>query len=300
MKVTKNKQGYSLLELSISILIVSILILAVSKGSRILSESKLQGARILTTNSPINVNAKSLAFWLETTSNNSFDANEVVDGSKISNWYDINPTLLGNGFDVNQAGDKRPTYVRDATNGLPALRFDGIDDFFIKENVVGSNLSNNGSEVIVFIVQKYYSPYHGSSSIDWTTSSNNRLNLHAVWSDSNFYFDFGSCCANGSGRTYFAVPLSYPDQTNIITAVRSGENAFVRINGVQYHDDSGLPTDFAIDGQENFYISRESYGTYQKGDINEIIIFKKSLKNSKIEAIEKYLSTKWGIPLNGL
>ena len=53
MIIKKLKLGFSLIELSVVILIIGILVLGVTQGSRILTEVKLKSAIALTTSSPV-------------------------------------------------------------------------------------------------------------------------------------------------------------------------------------------------------------------------------------------------------
>ncbi len=65
-------------------------------------------------------NSSTVPFWV--------DANEISQssGSAVSTWSDIS----GNGNDFSQASStRRPTFQTSIINGLPALRFDGVNDF---------------------------------------------------------------------------------------------------------------------------------------------------------------------------
>ena len=84
-----SKKAYSLFETSIAIVILSILVGSVIQGSRMVVMYRLQTAQSLTQSSPVSA-MKNLVTWLEATSETSLDDVEEVDGSKITNWYDIN------------------------------------------------------------------------------------------------------------------------------------------------------------------------------------------------------------------
>ena len=68
---TKNLKAFSLIELSIVILIIGILVAGVTQSSRLIREFKLTTAKNLTRNSPVS-SIKGLYFWFETTSESSF------------------------------------------------------------------------------------------------------------------------------------------------------------------------------------------------------------------------------------
>ena len=125
------KRAFSLIELSIVILIIGILVAGVTQSSRLVSEMRLSSAKRLTQSSPIS-SIKGLLLWLETSSDNSFD-NNVGDGDQVANWYDLNP-LSNTKYTLNQSTTaNRPTYIKSSTGGIPALKFNNskfqIDDF---------------------------------------------------------------------------------------------------------------------------------------------------------------------------
>jgi prepilin-type N-terminal cleavage/methylation domain-containing protein len=135
----KLKLGFSLIELSIVILVIGILVIGITQGSRIMREAKLKSARALTSSSPVN-SISNVVFWVDSVSEKSFDAN-VADGSAIATWYDLNPQA---NIPNNAIGSGLPTYTNNAVNGLPVVRFeddDGSNDFltFDGSAMVGSN-----------------------------------------------------------------------------------------------------------------------------------------------------------------
>ena len=85
-----NKKAFSLIELSIVILIIGILVAGVTQSSRLISRMKQISVRSLTLNSPIS-SIKDLYAWYETSLESSFNEAETADGSTINNLYDLNP-----------------------------------------------------------------------------------------------------------------------------------------------------------------------------------------------------------------
>jgi hypothetical protein len=59
-----------------------------------------------------------------------YDAAQITglnDGDAVSSWNDVS----GNSYHMIQAiADSRPTYKAAIKNGLPVVRFDGINDYF--------------------------------------------------------------------------------------------------------------------------------------------------------------------------
>jgi len=87
----KNKsRAFSLIELSIVILIIGIIIAGVTQGSRLVREFKLKTAQTLTRSSPVS-SIKGLSAWFETSLENSFLESEMDENVAITQWNDINP-----------------------------------------------------------------------------------------------------------------------------------------------------------------------------------------------------------------
>ena len=89
-KNINSNKAFSLIELSIVILIIGILVAGVTSSSRLITRMKLITAQNLTRNSPIS-SIKDLSVWWETSLDESFDNAEESDDSLISGWLDINP-----------------------------------------------------------------------------------------------------------------------------------------------------------------------------------------------------------------
>jgi prepilin-type N-terminal cleavage/methylation domain-containing protein len=95
MKNKKCELGFSLIELSIVILVIGLLVIGITQGKRIISRSRISSAKSLTTSSPV-ASINNLVLWLETTSDKSFDNADKIDGGSgvngtIATWYNINP-----------------------------------------------------------------------------------------------------------------------------------------------------------------------------------------------------------------
>ncbi len=124
-----SKLGFSLIELSVVILVIGILVIGVTQGSRIISAAKLKSARALISSAPVN-STSNLILCLETTSDKSFDAG-LGNGNQITTWYDLNPqSVTKNNATQITDNSYRLIYTNNLINGLPALRFDGANDYF--------------------------------------------------------------------------------------------------------------------------------------------------------------------------
>jgi hypothetical protein len=134
------------------------LIAGISQGIDLYDDYRLTSARNLTKNSLVN-RIPDLEMWLETTSENSLamgtatftDKPNPADQDRIGRWNNINPNILPSARNhATQATstNNQPQYIRKGMNGLPALKFDGTDDFF---SYNGNFLV--GSDYTIFVVE---------------------------------------------------------------------------------------------------------------------------------------------------
>ena len=86
------RKAFSLIELSIVILIIGILVAGVTQSSRLIKQMRLQVARNITTSSPV-TSIKDLKIWLETSQEGSLISStnglNPDNNDKISSWNDI-------------------------------------------------------------------------------------------------------------------------------------------------------------------------------------------------------------------
>ncbi|MBM5782065.1 MAG: type II secretion system protein [Pelagibacterales bacterium] len=119
---------FSLIELSIVILVVGILIAGVTSGSRLVSEFQLQTARTLTNSSSVS-GIKDLMLWYETSLESSFDSSERTNQSAVSTWYDINPQSSYKNNATKTTTASKPLFIEGGfPNNITAVRFDGTND----------------------------------------------------------------------------------------------------------------------------------------------------------------------------
>jgi prepilin-type N-terminal cleavage/methylation domain-containing protein len=300
MKNKKNNRlAFSLIELSVVILVIGILVIGVTQGSRIIRQSKLTSARSLTTSSPVN-SISGLSMWLETSLDNSLNDSERIDGGSggngtIANWYDINP-LSFNHLDLSQGTTaNKPTYDASGINGLPTIRFDGVADYLSRTNVTGSNLSSS-QQVSIFAVQKYSSPIHNSTTIMWQpVDCTNRLSLIAILNNNKIYFQPVNCIGTSDGNIDVVVS-NFMDKPKILTGIRGFGAAQLRVNRQQVVSTNSMTAVFNTSGVATLFVGAQNATTnFLKGEIGEIIIFNRALSNAERDSVESYLAVKWGI-----
>ncbi len=284
-----NRKAFSLIELSIVILIIGILIAGVVQVNNLFLKATLKSAQSLTQSSPVQ-GITNLMVWYEATQDKSFGGSQPEDRTAIAKWYDIG--LQKSPIDAIQSGSSQPLFIKECINNLPCLRFDGVNDFLI------SNININYTvmpEMTVFGVFRTYSSSNqavfGHDNPEWDRF------LFAAWSNQN-----GPGFSQG-----YSQPAPFPGISTILVpkffsgvlrnGVSNGSKAY--LNGAysaastftESHNNLG-DTSFAIGAISAISIP----GQYPlNGDISEFILYNRALKNEERMAVEKYLSQKWGI-----
>ncbi|MBM3579542.1 MAG: prepilin-type N-terminal cleavage/methylation domain-containing protein [Alphaproteobacteria bacterium] len=292
MKKRPNK-AFSLVELSIVLLIIGVLIAAIGQGLDLLQDARISAARILTQGSRVN-SLNGLILWLEPTSENSFTTTEAVDGSTISAWKDINPQAK-NKNDFTASGTAKPTYKTNAINNLPALLFNGTNNYMDSTYTVAMSTG-----VTVFAVVKPTTVTDGAlhyifSSLRPTFSAGYfKVNLSGNANLNIYYTSYSA----GLITTSF---LPTANQKYLIEAIDTGTKATIYANKTKYTSSNVSTTEnFGIANIAEigacYDLSMDCPGGrtgYFNGYIAEIIVFDRGLIEKERLAVESYLAKKW-------
>jgi len=293
-----HKKAFSLIEISVVILIIGVLISGVSQGIDLYNDYKIANARTLTSNSIV-PRIQNLSMWYETTSENSFKTAKPNDGELINQWNDINPqrTMKINLFNIpNDAS--RPAYKNSVINGLPALKFSNAQELR-SEDIKGNNFFLN-NDITIFVVQNAIGATLFNTTMSWVPTTNNldaggseiaRFNLH-LSHNNIFYFDFG-------GRIEASGADSSFKKNNLFSFKRSGSEMNMRLNGQQISYSSSIAGIISNSYIAPFVVGklRTDYYYQFEGLIGEIIIYGNGLHINEIQKIEAYLAKKWGIKI---
>ncbi|MFM7621043.1 MAG: LamG-like jellyroll fold domain-containing protein [Alphaproteobacteria bacterium] len=307
------KKAFSLIELSIVVLIIGILIAGVVSSSRLVTQIKISSARSLTASSPV-PSVSGLVAWYETTQEASFDPN-IANQDQVAFWNDINPQSSSK-INLTQSNTTyRPTYIQSGINGIPSLSFNTshlqVDNLFLNSNytyfvvfkrstaanTTGMdilsiwNTATVGSSGVVFEIQQSSGAYLGL---------NRRLRaLHR--------FPFSTSTGTENDNYASSSYLIQEDSSYIASFVRNlggtgGAPTNIYINGNIASDPLYNGTTAGLfNASLTLLVGNLSTSNLTKpflGMIGEIIIYDRALKTDEIADIHKYLSKKFSIKIN--
>jgi len=279
-KQSINKKAFSMIELAVVIIIISILLGAVIAYNRMSSDATLTVARSLTKSSPVK-DIDNLALWLETTMPQSVLSAEADDQKTVSTWYDLGPN--------HNKAIGGTTYIADAINGLPALRFNGSSDFLAFD---GSLLVN--SNYTIFIVASRGSNKADNMILGGSSAvANNNLHIGYETKASFVIKHYGE--SSSSDYINYTIP-DYSDPIFQIHSVVFDSNV-----GKAYYENGANKANAtdktSLASWTGSAIGRFATDNYFNGDIAEIIMFNRVLSNDERMDVEQYLSKKWDIKL---
>ena len=294
----KSRKAFSLVEISIVIVIIGILIAGISKGMDLYADFKLTTARKLTLNSQV-ARIPDLALWLETTSEkslqNASDSFSLSDGQNIKNWNDITPTNTQKFVATQATSSLQPFYKKDGIGGLPSVFFDA--------NTTGT--SGNGLSIpysphlntpifTIFIVTQPMEMTSGASA--WGTIIMSRYTSstatgYFLYKNRDQYYDF----LTGDGTNWHGInntPVTFKKPI-IATLKQEASTKKFYINSSL----KGSSSLAMVTNRFNPLAIGYEYSPllFYDGYTSEIIYYGRDLKDNERLAVENYLSQKYRI-----
>jgi len=208
--------------------------------------------------------------------------------NKITKYFD----LSDNDLDFAQSDtSKSPTYLESTLNGYSSASYDGVADFMLKGNILGSTLFQSNKGTLTFVIKQAGTKAE-NGLFDW--KSPNQTNEVAFWCtyQNVIYFDYGDEASGG--RVSVAQPTGWDDDYHIIQFYRHVNVAEIWVDGTMI-----LNTTFSDDldvsqtsDLQNPSIGQRAGNTYFQGEIVEGIITN-GVNDASI--IRTFLATKYGL-----
>lgn len=279
-EINKNKlsKAFSLIELSIVILIIGILVAGVTQSSRLVSQFRLLSARNITQSSPV-PSIKDLLIWLETTSTKSFSIEEPADNYAVEQWNDIDPVSLDRINAIQATESRKPIYKTNVWNGLPVVRMDGSKFMAFATQVLLK-------PVTIFVVSSISVFEHvailGTSAYGLAINMGGSGKFSPVQQNYNCLIP-GTCEGNYATSLRKLAIYSYQhNQNGVFSCYYNGLIDCSGTHGVNFIN-------------QTLYIGYNELGNnlFFKGDYGEIVIYNRSLSNEERQTVEQYLARKW-------
>jgi prepilin-type N-terminal cleavage/methylation domain-containing protein len=291
-KQKQIRQAFSLIELSIVILIIGILVAGVTQSSRLVSQFRLISARNITLSSPVPT-IKDLAFWFDAVNEKAFDS-QISDGAGIAYWQDTNPQNTTQFRFVQNTVSDQPFYATNGINGLPSIRYNSQLN---TTRMFATSLGSLPRENTIFLVLRW-DVLNPNLLQSYLFSINGEVdNLeNAITNPNNFYFGYYPGGPN-------ALTGVIPSNTNhILRRVYNNRTNFsgIYLNGT-LASSSNAPLLGNFSNTGNTSICLGNHGSAPRtygGFFGEFIIFSRALSNDEVIDVERYLSRKWSIKLS--
>jgi prepilin-type N-terminal cleavage/methylation domain-containing protein len=293
--MTRKKllKAFSLIEISMVILIIGILILGISSGLDLYYDSRVSSAKSLTQNSRVR-RIPDLMLWFDSVSSNVYsidsdfkDKIEIENNIKISKWKDLS---LEKNHSVQANSDYQPVFQKNSINNIHSLYFDGINDFleFSGNFLIGKNYtifavekkkdcaSNKNCSIIGGVIEGVFN------------SNSHLLNFGYYGSDKIRYSNYHSQI-----NLFSEFSFSKNNQPNIHNIIFTSEYGFIYwINNLIQVSDYSKKTPLALYSKARI---AQKQTEYYNGNIGEIIIFDRNLTEKERFDVTEYLSKKWAI-----
>ena len=283
----KNRKGFSLIEISVVILIIGVLIAGISQASDMIDEAALKGARTASKGSRVG-RVRDLVLWLDAVADGgslTATSKQAVDGDAVTQLKDLNPrsssklTLTGTSiFNSNKV------------SGLPGLALNPLNSNFFK---LTDRFDNSTIDYTIYLVyQPLGLPSSGNTQFIFEKRSSAGATFpYRLEIDSKGFYKFSD-----SAGAAFGAKKASTGKVNIIRLSRSSTASLSIVvddvpNTAVAGSTSAINTDELIIGAQNAATPINT----ANGRLGELIIFERDLASSEKADIETYLFKKWKI-----
>ena len=288
-KKTK-KFAFSLIELSIVLLVIGILMVGVSQGYNLVRSAQISNARSITAKSPI-LQIQGLLAWYETSWKESLLQSELKDGNNISAWKDISPNSILNGNNqLTTTPSANITYAQSSINKIPSIKFTGSSKLSLANFTQGAS-----SQATVFLVVKLN--YVPDTTNYKTIFDGNSADFSFSIRSNGIQINTGSSVASTDVANSFLNSGEY-----VIAIYFNGSNSKVYVNDT----DSMFGGSVINNSSGTNQLTGVTLGTTRSGSfgfagyISEVAIFNRVIKAGERKEIFNYFSKKYKIDITGV
>jgi len=291
-KKALNKRAFSLIELSIVLIIIGLLIAGITSGRNLVRASKLSSGRSITLASQI-VTIPGMVLWTESTTKDSFLNTESIDSNQLTTWYNREPSgfLVSNNFTTSASSNV--IYEEVSTNELPAV------NMTVAGNMSLANFSSSvlSAATIAIVFKPTVAPTSTATTIADAGASGNSTASIGIKSD-RVSLNFGSAVETSTVTN----PASFSlDGLYILVVYLNGASSKVFVNNATEVGGSGAVLSAGTNALNGVTIGANKSGSSGiAAEISEVIIYNRVLKDTERQDMMSYLSTKYKITVTGL
>ena len=280
----KNRKGFSLIEISIVILIIGVLIAGISQASDMIDESALKGARAASRGSRV-PRVKDLVLWLDATADGASLASasstkQAVDGDPVTVWKDSNPNSSSK---FTLAGTS--TFYSNKLGGLPGITLNGASNFF----KLADRFENSTGEYTIYLVyQPVVLPSSGTVGVIMEKrNASSAIFPYRLEIDSGGFYRY----SNSNNFVLYGSKKASAGNVDVIRITRSSAGVVsLEVDGSPATGNSAS----VIRNNDELIIGAQNGSTnHVNGRIGEVIIYERDLATSEKTDIENYLFKKW-------
>lgn len=281
-----KKTAFTLVELSIVLVVILIIITGVLKGGALTQTSRILGARSITAKSVV-PQINGLIAWYETSTKNSLLESQASNATQITTWYDIgSSSTVPTPNTLTKAAAANVTYADDGINKVPSILFDG---------------SSSSSKITL---SSFYQGSSAQNTIFLVFNPSAFLTSHATLFDSISSGSTASIGIQSNAVTINAGTLlsgSATIETNnsyIVAAYFNGTISKIYMNDSETAISSG---DAGSNSLTGLTIGATKSGTEMfAGMISEVIIYDRILAIQERRDVFRYLADKYKITVTGI
>ena len=279
-----NKKAFSLVELSLVLLVIGLLAVAFTKGSSLIDSARISSARSLSTSSGVN-EIDGISAWYETTLKDSVASEDRVNNNPVAYWQDVSSQYnIAQG--LNQLvgpDDSSLVYRSDGIGKLPSMQFTSSGKFSL------TSLASGGSNLMtIFVVLSPTLSLSGSKMTfldSVNTSVDNAISLNS------------SSLGIDSGGSNFTLSASFAASEKYVMAVYLSQDSKLFVNDV---DSSTTSATTGVTGFDGLRIGTDRNGANNfTGLMSEVIIYDRLLTGDERRLVMSYLAKKYKIRVEG-
>ena len=282
----RGKKAFSLIEVSIVIVIIGLLIAGVVGSKHIIKKARINAAQAITRSSPINSIAGN-KLWLDTALAEVSLGGASSTGDAINSWQ--NNANNQNPITVSRVGSG-PTYSN-SINSIQAIKFDS--------NSASNHLEIenpeflNDTDYTIMITEKRMGTNSGGGNYLLNSSTGFAIGYQSGTSIIQTHGEAASAANQSSVESL----TEYQNKPRVIMFTHSSdEGNKIYINGTLANEDSSSAAKTHLTGLSSS--ARLKIGNNYNGEIGEIAIFDKALKTVDRKVVEDYATDKWNAPNN--